>query len=84
MQGYLVERYWPGVTATDVRAVDDRLTLLSSSRASFVASTLIPFDEVVFFEFRAVDDTAVLDLTNRADLPCDRLMPAERRAPGDD
>jgi hypothetical protein len=35
---------------------------------------------VVFFEFRAVDDVAVLELARRADLRCDRLVSAERNA----
>ena len=49
--------------------------------ATFVASTLIPADEVVFFEFLAVDDAAVLELAQRAELRCDRLVSAERNAP---
>jgi hypothetical protein len=80
MKVYLVERYWPGVTAADVRAIDDRLGAMSDADAEFVASTLVPADEVVFFEFRAVNEAAVLDLANRATLPCDRLVSAERTA----
>jgi hypothetical protein len=79
MRGFLVERYWPGVTAADVRAVDELLTTLSSADARFQASTLVPADEVVFFEFRAVDEAAVLALAGRAGLPCDRLVSAERK-----
>jgi hypothetical protein len=78
MLGFLVERYWPGVTAADVEAVGRRLTELAGADATFVASTLIPADEVVFFEFLAVDDAAVLELARRADLRCDRLVSAER------
>jgi hypothetical protein len=78
MVGFLVERYWPGVTAADVEAVGRRLTQLSSHDATFVASTLIPTDEVVFFEFLAVDDAAVIELARRAELRCDRLVSAER------
>ncbi|HEY0871729.1 MAG TPA: hypothetical protein VGD55_15120 [Acidothermaceae bacterium] len=78
MVGFLVERYWPSVTAADVEAVGRRLTQLSTQDATFVASTLMPTDEVVFFEFMAVDEAAVLDLARLADLRCDRLMFAER------
>jgi hypothetical protein len=78
MMGYLVERYWPGVTAADVDAVGRRLTQLGSDDATFIASTLIPADEVVFFEFSAVDEAAVLELAGRAELRCDRLVSAER------
>jgi hypothetical protein len=78
MLGFLIERYWPGVTAADIEAVGRRLTQLSSPDATFVASTLMPTDEVVFFEFLALDQAAVLDLARRADLRCDRLVSAER------
>jgi hypothetical protein len=78
MLGFLIERYWPGVTSADVEAMGRRLTQSSSSDATFVASTLIPADEVVFFEFVAVDEAAVLSLARRADLRCDRLVSAER------
>ena len=74
----MVERYWPGVTAADVDAVGRRLTELGGAGATFVASTLIPADEVVFFEFLAVDDAAVLELARSAGLRCDRLVSAER------
>jgi hypothetical protein len=79
MRSFLVERYWPGVTAADVRVVDDQLTRLSGADVTFVASTLMLADEVVFFEFQAVDDAAVLELAGRAGLPCDRLVSVERR-----
>ena len=46
--------------------------------AADVDAVDIPADEVVFFEFRAVDDAAVLELARRADLRCDRLVSAER------
>jgi hypothetical protein len=78
MVGFLVERYWPGVTAADVEAVGRRLAQFSSPDATFVASTLMPTDEVVFFEFLAVDDAAVIELARRAELRCDRLVSAER------
>ncbi len=80
MAGFLVERYWPGVTAADVDAVGRRLTKFGGADATFVASTLIPADEVVFFEFQAVNDAAVLELARLADLRCDRLVSAERNA----
>jgi hypothetical protein len=81
MMGFLVERYWPGVTAADVRAVDERLARLSGVDATFVASTRIPADEIVFFEFQALNDATVLDLARRAGLRCDRLVAAVRRTP---
>ena len=67
------------MTAADVRGVEVQLTRMSGADATFLASTLMLADEVVFFEFQAVDDAAVLDLARRAGLPCDRLVSAERR-----
>jgi hypothetical protein len=43
-EGILVERYWPGVTAADLRVVDDQLTRLSGADARFLASTLVQAD----------------------------------------
>ena len=80
MTGFLVERYWPGVTAADVDVVGRRLAELGGVDATFVASTLIPADEVVFFEFRAINQDAVLELARLANLRCDRLVSAERNA----
>ncbi len=68
-----------GVTAVDVDAVARRLTELGDDDATFVASTLIPADEVVFFEFRADDEAAVRELARRAELRCDRLVSADRQ-----
>jgi hypothetical protein len=82
MMGFLVECYWPGVSAADVSAVADRLAQLGGVGAAFVASTLVPGDEVVFFEFRAADDAAVRDLADRAGLRCDRVVEAKRSTPG--
>ena len=79
MAGFLVERYWPGVTPADVDAVCRRLSQLGDAAATFVASTLIPADEVVFFEFRADDEGAVRELARRAGLRCDRLVKADRQ-----
>ncbi len=78
MRGFLIERYWPGVTPADVRVLENQLVRLSGSDARFLASTLMLADEVVFFEFSAVDDAAVRELARRAGLPCDRLVAAER------
>jgi hypothetical protein len=69
MTEFLVERYWPGVTAADVRVVDELLTRLSGADATFLASMLVLADEVVFVEFLPVDDAAVLALAGRACLP---------------
>ena len=75
---------WPGVSAAAVREVDARLVALSRPEACFVASTLLPSDEVVLFEFLATDEAAVRALADQAGLRCDRLVTAERRTSTDD
>ncbi len=84
MEGFLVERYWPGVSAAAVQELGARLTAMSGPTAGFVASTLLPSDEVVLFEFRATGEAAVRALAAQAGLRCDRLVTAERRSSGDD
>lgn len=83
MEGFLVERYWPGVTLDDVGPLNLRLHEISDSDAAFVGSILVPVDEIVLFEFRAKDVDAVLALSGRAGLRCDRVVPATRLLRGD-
>jgi hypothetical protein len=76
VEGFLVERYWPGVTADDVGELNARLDAFSGAAATFAGSILVPEDEVVLFEFRAVDADAVLALCRLAGARCDRIVPA--------
>ena len=78
VEGFLVERYWPGVTLNDVGLLNARLHEVSGSDASFVGSILVPEDEMVLFEFRARDVDAVLVVSGLAGLRCDRVVPATR------
>ena len=78
MQGFLIERYWPGVTLHDVGALNDRLVASSTAAASFVGSLLVTGDELVLVEFLAVDAAAVLALSGRAALRCDRIVEVTR------
>jgi hypothetical protein len=76
VEGFLVERYWPGVTLDDVGRLNTRLDQASSPVATFVASILVPTDEIVLFAFQAVDDRSVLAMSQQAGLRCDRIVPA--------
>ena len=78
MQGFLIERYWPGVTLDDVAGLNDRLDASSSPAATFLASILVTDDEVVMVEFDAVDAAAVLEVSSRAGLRCDRIVAVTR------
>ena len=73
---YLVERYWPGVTAADVRGLDAGL-LAATARATYMGSVLIPDDEVVLFAFRARNEDDVRAMATAVGLRCDRIVAAD-------
>ena len=81
MQGFLIERYWPGVTLRDVGQINAQLEDAGNAEASFIGSFLVPADELVLFEFRASSAQAVLDLSERAKLRCDRIVSVTRLPP---
>ncbi len=76
MADFLVERYWPGVTAADVRRLGDQLGALGGE-VSYVGAALVPADEVAFFAFHAPDSARVREAVEAAGLRCDRVVAAE-------
>jgi hypothetical protein len=76
MDGFVMERYWPGVTAADVRAAGTALRAVSSADARYRGCILMPGDEVVLFGFDAVSATRVGEVSEQAGLRCDRVVPA--------
>ena len=58
----------------DVWNANQLLSDASNADAVFVGSILVPTDEIVLFEFSGSDADAVLDLTRRAGLRCDRIV----------
>ncbi|HEY3833943.1 MAG TPA: hypothetical protein VGO03_16740 [Acidimicrobiia bacterium] len=76
MADYLVERYWPGVEAADVRRLDERF-LAAASNVTFIGSVLIPDDEVALFGFRARSENDVRAAAAAAGLRCDRVVVAD-------
>jgi hypothetical protein len=81
VQGFLIERYWPGVTLQEVGRLNARLKDAGNADVSFIGSLLVPADELVLFEFRASSEQAVLDLSERARLRCDRIVSVTRVPP---
>jgi Nickel responsive protein SCO4226-like len=71
---FLIERYWPGVTEGDVGRLNVRLTEASDADVTFVGSYLVPGDEMVIFEFLGPDAEAVVDMSRRTGLRCDRIV----------
>lgn len=88
---YLVERYWPGVTAELHAAAVHRgrvaaAELRDEGRAvTYLRSTLVPEQETVLCVFEADSPEVVRELNERADIPLDRIteaVPVAAEQPG--
>jgi hypothetical protein len=76
---YIVERYLPGLTQSDLLR---GLTLLTQeqlrsepSSVRYLGSTVVLADEACFCQFQAPSLGAVADANQRAGLPFDRIVP---------
>jgi hypothetical protein len=76
MGGFIVERYWPGVTEADIRLTAAALQAAGGADIRFLGSILMPGDEVVLFRFDAVSARRVAASSEQAGLRCDRVVPA--------
>ena len=81
MPGYLVERYWPDVSADKVREACQRFTATDGPTTTFLGVIVVPADETVFFEFAAVSGAAVTAACAAAGVRCDRLVAADYWGP---
>jgi hypothetical protein len=66
---YAAKCYWPGVTEGEIVARRP-----PSHDASYVGALLFPNDALVLCLFEAPTPTAVRQATDRAGLPCERVM----------
>ena len=76
MGGFIVERYWPGVTELDVHTVGVALHAAGRSGVTYLGCILMPGDEVVLFRFEAPSAGQVEATGIMAGLRCDRVVPA--------
>jgi Protein of unknown function (DUF4242) len=76
MGGFIVERYWPGVTESDVRAIRAALERAGAPAVVFLGSILMPGDEVVMCRFEAPSAQQVARVNQQAGLRCDRVIEA--------
>ena len=76
MGGFIVERYWPGVTEADLRLTSAALRAADGADIRYLGSILMPGDEVVLFRFEAVSAGQVGASSEQAGLRCDRVVPA--------
>jgi hypothetical protein len=79
---FLVERYWPGVTADALAAAVRRGKRVAEAMTQegtpvrYLSSTLVPNDELVLCLFEAASAEAVSELSARAEMPVDRIVEA--------
>ena len=83
LRGYLVECYWPGVSAEKLAAAVERAEqaadeLRSQGRSlRFLGSILVPADEIVFCLFDG-EETDVRTVSQKAGLPFERILESLR------
>jgi len=79
---FVVESYWPGVTAASLHAAVIAVGRAAAAmgcqgiRIRYMGSTLVPADETVFCFVEAVERQDVVDLSDRAGLRSDRIIEA--------
>lgn len=76
---YSAKCYWPAVTAGELEEAADRALALialmpSGRRPLYRGSLLFPGDELVLCLFEASSPTAVRRASDRAGIPCERVM----------
>jgi hypothetical protein len=81
VDGYLVERYWPGVSGDEVREACQRFTAADGPATTFLGAVVVTGDETVFFQFTAISGAAVSAACASAGVRCDRLVAADYWAP---
>jgi len=83
LRGYLVECYWPGVSAEKLAAAVERAEqaadeLRSQGRSlRFLGSILVPADEIVFCLFDG-EEADVRAVSEKAGVPFERILESLR------
>lgn len=70
---YAAKCYWPEVTEGELQRVAARAGR-NAGAATFVGSLLFPNDELVLCFFEAPSHVAVKRASERAGIPCERVM----------
>ena len=71
---YVVERYLPGLSRSDLLQGLSRLEQESAVR--YLGSTIVLGDEACFCQFEGPSEAAVAEANRRAGLSFDRIVPA--------
>ena len=89
MKTFVVERYWPGISATEAATVmaseADHAAEMRREGTSVrvLRSTLVEDDETLLSLVEAASREDVVELGRRAGAPPDRIVPAVEMTPGD-
>jgi hypothetical protein len=73
---YVVERYLPGLSRSDLLQGLVRLEQEPETTARYLGSTIVLRDEACFCQFEAQSEAAVAEANRRAGLSFDRIVPA--------
>ena len=79
---YLVEHYWPGITAEAFRSATERVRAAARAMARggtpirYLHSTMIPADEAAFCVLQAATTEVIEQLYARAGVRFDRIVAA--------
>jgi hypothetical protein len=77
---YTAKCYWPGLTEDELERAAANATREAGSASrrgtpvAYVGSLLFPDDQLVLFVFESASHTTVRRTTERAGIPCERLM----------
>ena len=77
---YAAKCYWPGVTQADLDQVAGRAAraglAAGSTPVAYLGSLLFVGDDLVLCLFQGPSRAAVIQASDRLDIPCERLMDA--------
>jgi hypothetical protein len=73
---YVVERYLPGLTRSELLQGLLRLEWEPEPTVRYLGSTIVLRDEACFCQFEASSEAAVAEANRRAGLSFDRIVPA--------
>ena len=84
---YLVERYVPGLSRSDLLAALERLRRASAGRdegssVRYLGSTIVLEDEACFCQFEGPSEAAVAEANRQASAPFDRIVASIAVLPG--
>jgi hypothetical protein len=69
---YAAKCYWPGITERELDRIADRISQRTATE--FVGLLFFPQDDVVLCLFNASSRSAVTRASQRAGIPCERVM----------